>query len=309
MVNRFLMQATVQAENLSYGHLAILARECDLPSPLFLNGHLQHGWNGTDGFERFTGNKMRAKKFVWSRRVENEILRRSGRNTVAIGSPWLYLLRAQKVELGNHSGSSGVIAYPDHSQPWAKLNDIHHEYADYLKKTYGASTVSLHWSDFSDIKIRQAYVNFGHTTVSNGVGTPWLENFDSNYLLNQLSILNQHRILVSNVVTTAAFYAMSLGLEVYFGGPVGWTEKNNANSYYGPDGMSYWVDQTNSERDRTQLWKSELGLDCMKNKKDLLETLEWDEFRWSNRLKFLFARFQDILLNGNYIEKLSFATK
>lgn len=308
-VNRFLLQLSAQAENLIYGHLQILANECGFSEPPFLNGHLQHGWNGSDLAAKNERSLIRARKFVWSKRVAEHITSAGGSNVSVIGSPWLYLLRQKKVEYENYFSSDGVIAYPDHSQPWEVLDDIHAQYSEYLRNKFGEVTVSLHWTDFSNIKIKQCYENDGHIVVTNGVGTPWLEKFNKNYLENQLNFLSSHKTFVSNSVTTSAFYAASLGLDIKIEGPVGWTGGIDENKYYGNFGLKYWTDRFMTANHRTILWKEELGFDYTLTKNDLIKSLGWNDQSLRPKVTFLFQRCQDILLNGSYKEKLSFVTK
>jgi hypothetical protein len=308
-VNRFLLQFSGQAENLLYGHLQLLANECGFDQPPFLNGHLQHGWNGSDLAAKTERARIRAKKFVWSERVAQHIVAAGGSNVSVIGSPWLYLLRQNKVEYENHFNSKGVIAYPDHSQPWEMLDNIHAQYSDYLKSKFGQVTVSLHWTDYSNIHIRQSYENDGHVVVTNGVGTPWLEKFNKNYLENQLNFLSSHKTFVSNSVTTPAFYASSLGLDIEIEGPAGWTDALDVNKYYGDFGLNHWVQRLKTRNMRSLLWREELGFDNVLKKNDLIKILGWDDLSLKPKVKFLFRRSQDILLNGSYKEKLSFVTK
>ncbi len=308
-MNRFFLQLTAQAENLIYGHLQILANECGFTNPPFLNGHLQHGWNGSDVFSTTALSRIRAKKYVWSTRVAENIATGKGKNFIAVGAPWLYLLRQQKVELENHFSSDGVIAYPDHSQPWEILNNIHPEYSEYLKKSFGKVTVSLHWTDYSNINVRKSYEKLGHQVITNGVGTPWLPNFNTNYLKDQLTYLSNNNTFVSNSINTAAFYASSLGLDVIIGGPAGWTDKLDTKRYYGNFGLDYWKQKLTDKKIRSALWKDELGFRHLLDKKSLRKTLEWESPSYGSSVKFISQRIQDILLNGDYKEKLSFIRK
>ena len=308
-MNRFLLQLSAQAENLIYGHLQILANECGFDEPPFLTGHLQHGWNGSDVAASTVFGVMRAKKYIWSERVAQHIISVSGKNVSIIGSPWLYLLRQKGVEYENYFSSDGVIAYPDHSQPWEVLDNIHAQYSEYLKNNFGEVTVSLHWTDYSNLQIKQSYENEGHVVVTNGIGTPWLEKFNKNYLENQLNFLSSHKTFVSNSVTTSAFYAASLGLDIKIEGPAGWTKGIDVSKYYGNFGLEYWTDRFKTANRRTLLWKEELGFDYTLTKNDLIKTLGWNDQGLGSKVTFLFQRCQDILLNGSYKEKLSFITK
>jgi len=205
-VNRSFLQITGQGENRLYGHLSILAQYCKIKEANWLNGYLQHGWNGCDGFSNYAGSKRTSKKFIWSKRAQNDLISRGGSNSTVIGSPWLYNLKIQNKLTSNPVATSQkIIAYPLHSQPWAPKNYLHSEYAKYLKENYSSVSVSLHWSEYSNNEIVQTYQNYGHSVLTNGVGTPWIPNFDKGFLDNQLAILQDHGMLVTNAMQTSVY--------------------------------------------------------------------------------------------------------
>lgn len=306
-LKRFWYQYTAKGENLLYGHLHILARECGLPVTPFLSGQLQHGWVGTDGWGLYEGRKIRSKKFVWSKRVANEIVNGGGKNVFDIGAPWLYMLRQQRFQDRNAKRIPKVIAYPLHAQPWARTRNTHSEYSRYLFDRYGKVTVSLHWTEYSDPTILDLYKKFNHSIVTNGIGTPWLKNFDMDYLLKQFHILNTHTLFVSNTFQTAALYALSLGLQVEFGGPVGWTEEKHIHMAYGTLGRDYWMNRASDSGEQESLWREELGANSVKSPQNLNELLNF--YNKLEMLKFFSLRTQDVALNGDYGSKLKFVLK
>jgi hypothetical protein len=179
-VNRSLLQLSAQGENRLYGHLSILSKYCEITEPVWLNGYLQHGWNGCDGFSNYAGHKRSSKKYIWSKRALDDLVSRGGKNAFVIGSPWLYNLKTKnKLEANPVSNSKKIIAYPLHAQPWAPKNYLHSEYANYLKENYGEITINLHWSEYSNFEILNAYKSLGHTPITNGVGTPWIKGFEN----------------------------------------------------------------------------------------------------------------------------------
>jgi hypothetical protein len=158
-VNRSLLQLSAQGENRLYGHLSILSKYCEISEPVWLNGYLQHGWNGCDGFSNYAGHKRLSKKYIWSKRALDDLASRGGKNAHVIGSPWLYNLKTKnRLEANPVSISKKIIAYPLHAQPWAPKNYLHSEYASYLKENYGEITVSLHWSEYSNFEILNALI-------------------------------------------------------------------------------------------------------------------------------------------------------
>ena len=306
-MNRSLLQLSAQGENQLYGHLSILSKSCGITEPVWLNGYLQHGWNGCDGFSNYAGHKRLSKKYIWSKRALDDLVSRGGKNAYVIGSPWLYNLKQRnKLEANPVSNSKKIIAYPLHAQPWAPKNYLHSEYASYLKETYGEITISLHWSEYSNFEILNAYKSLGHTPITYGVGTPWIKGFDNNFLTNQLSRLENHGKIVTNAMQTSVLYAMSLGLQVEFGGPASWKKKIDEVGTYGDYGQDYWREKVLSQPEKT--WKTELGFDELLSPKDLMTTLGWDNSTKLNTT-FIVSRFADILKDGSVIEKLTYLTK
>jgi hypothetical protein len=306
-VNRSLLQLSAQGENRLYGHLSILSKYCEITESVWLNGYLQHGWNGCDGFSNYAGHKRLSKKYIWSKRALDDLVSRGGKNAHVIGSPWLYHLKTKnKLEANPVSNSKKIIAYPLHSQPWAPKNYLHSEYASYLKENYGEITVSLHLSEYSNFEILNAYRSLGHTPITYGVGTPWIKGFDNNFLNNQLSQLENHGKIVTNAMQTSVLYAMSLGLQVEFGGPASWKKKVDEVGTYGDYGQDYWREKVLAQPEKT--WKTELGFDELLSPKELVATLGWNK---SIRLNstFVVSRVADILKDGSMLEKLSYLTK
>ena len=300
-MNRLILQLSGQAENRFYGHVDVLAQYCGLNNSPWLNGYLQHGWNGCDGFSHYAGHKRILKKFIWSKRALKDQESLGGKNNFVIGSPWLYYLETHNLKSFNLSKDK-VIAYPLHSQPWAPKNYLHSEYAQYLSDKFGSVTVSLHWSEFSKNEIRIVYEALGHVVITNGVGTPWLPNFDKNFLNNQFSYLSSHFKLTTNAMQTAVFYAMSLGLEIDFGGPASWAKKIDETGTYGKYGQQYWIDLV--QNDYETLWKSELGYDEIKDPEELRNILGFDKNFPS--ASFVISRAIDLVRDTKISEKIDY---
>jgi hypothetical protein len=306
-VNRSLLQLSAQGENRLYGHLSILSNYCEITEPVWLNGYLQHGWNGCDGFSNYAGHKRSSKKFIWSKRALDDLVSRGGKNAFVIGSPWLYNLKTKnKLEANPVSNSKKIIAYPLHAQPWAPKNYLHSEYASYLKENYGEITISLHWTDYSNFEILNTYKSLGHNPITYGVGTPWIKGFNNHFLDNQLSQLENHGKIVTNAMQTSVLYAMSLGLQVEFGGTASWKKKIDEVGTYGDYGQDYWREKVLTQPEKT--WKTELGFDELLSPKELMTTLSWNKSIKINST-FIVSRLSDILKDGSIIEKISYFTK
>jgi hypothetical protein len=274
---------------------------------VWLNGYLQHGWNGCDGFSNYAGHKRLSKKYIWSKRALVDLVSRGGKNAFVIGSPWLYNLKTKnRLQTNPVSNSKKVIAYPLHAQPWAPKNYLHSEYASYLKENYGEITISLHWTDYSNFEILNTYKALGHNPITYGVGTPWIKGFDNQFLDNQLSQLASHGKIVTNAMQTSVLYAMSLGLQVEFGGPASWKKKIDEVGTYGDYGQDYWREKVLTQPEKT--WKTELGFDELLSPKELMTILGWNKSIKINS-KFIVSRLADILKDGSIIEKISYLTK
>jgi hypothetical protein len=138
------------------------------------------------------------------------------------------------------------------------------------------------------------------------VGTPWIKGFDDYFLDNQLSQLENHGKIVTNAMQTSVLYAMSLGLQVEFGGPASWKKKIDEVGTYGDFGQDYWKDKVLTEPEKT--WKTELGFAELLLPKELITTLGWNKSIKLNSA-FLVSRLTDILKDGSIVEKISYFTK
>ena len=306
-MNRTFLQLSAQGENRLYGHMSILAKYCGLAEPVWLNGYLQHGWNGCDGFSNYAGHRRLSNKYIWSQRALDDLLTRGGRNSTVIGSPWLYNLKLKnKLQLCLKAKSNKIIAYPLHSQPWAPKNYLHGEYANYLKENYGEITISLHWSEYSNFEILNTYKSLGHNPITYGIGTPWIKGFDVRFLDHQLTQLENHGKIVTNAMQTSVLYALSLGLNVEFGGPASWQKKVDEFGTYGQYGQDYWKEKVLNDPEKT--WKMELGLNELQEPERLRESLGWNA---SMKIKptFVASRLIDIIRDGSIVEKLSYLSK
>ena len=306
-MNRTFLQLSAQGENRLYGHMSILAKYCGLAEPVWLNGYLQHGWNGCDGFSNYAGHRRLSNKYIWSQRALDDLLIRGGRNSTVIGSPWLYNLKLKnKLQLSLKAKSNKIIAYPLHSQPWAPKNYLHSEYANYLKENYGEITISLHWSEYSNFEILNTYKSLGHNPITYGIGTPWIKGFDVRFLDHQLTQLENHGKIVTNAMQTSVLYALSLGLNVEFGGPASWQKKVDEFGTYGQYGQDYWKEKVLNDPEKT--WKMELGLNELQEPESLKESLGWNE---SMKIKptFVASRLIDVIRDGSIVEKLSYLFK
>ncbi len=209
-----------------YAHVRILARYAGVwrsgPSPR-LWGYLQHGWNVFDGFGANTPIVAGMPRLVWS-----DVARRRGwavgeTGIEVIGAPWAYLLKLEP-ETGviPDAEREGTIFYPFHA--WEKQSVIgdHAELADEIQENeQGPITICLYWVEFRDRKIRSYYEERGFRVISHGYRGDRTKACSPNFLRNQLVELRKHRRMASNRLSTASFYAASVGCETgVYGNPM-----------------------------------------------------------------------------------------
>jgi hypothetical protein len=175
-----------------------------------------------------------------------------------------------------------------------------------LKENYGEITVSLHWSEYSNSEVINAYKSLGHDPITYGVGSPWLKGYSESFLDNQISQLEKHGKIVTNAMQTSVLYALSLGLDVEFGGPASWKKKVDEFGTYGDYGQEYWKNAILTKPEQT--WKVELGFNELLSPEQLISTLEWDTNR-GIRLTFISSRFLDILRDQTINEKISYLNR
>jgi hypothetical protein len=101
---------------------------------------------------------------------------------------------------------------------------------------------------------------------------------------------------------TAVLYAMSLGLEIDFGGPASWVKKIDETGTYGKYGQQYWLDLV--QNDYEALWKSELGYDQIKDPEELRNILGFDTNFPS--ASFVISRSIDLVRDTNMSEKFDY---
>jgi hypothetical protein len=105
---------------------------------------------------------------------------------------------------------------------------------------------------------------------------------------------------------TSVLYALSLGLDVEFGGPASWKKKVDEFGTYGDYGQEYWKNAILTKPEQT--WKVELGFNELLSPEQLISTLEWDTNR-GIRLTFISSRFLDILRDQTINEKISYLNR
>jgi len=212
-------------EQFMYGHREILlssALNADpkLDKSSIISGGLLHGWAFDPSIWRVRkSNLLRAPRFVWHRKFE-EKLTQSTRN-VAIGAPWLYLLRElginkhAKVRLVDREPTD-VLIFPGHNLLYTSKK-VYSQASRYRELVGSRSaTVCLYWLDFLDPVTHQSFVNAGFKVVCIGYTPRGKYGYSSKggrvtFLPRLLELFASHDLVLADELGSGVFYAASLG--------------------------------------------------------------------------------------------------
>jgi hypothetical protein len=199
-----------------YAHVRILAEYAGVPTgpprPR-LWGYLQHGWNVYNGFGARTPLLEGLPKFVWSEAPRRRGWALGQRNFQVIGAPWAYLLRSRPQP--EATDRAGTLFYPFHGFEKQSIIGDHTALADEVRATEtGPVTVCLYWLDYRLPEIRDVYEAAGFRVITHGFRGSRKRPGDREFLNRQLAELRAHRRVVSNRLTTALFYAASVGCDI-----------------------------------------------------------------------------------------------
>lgn len=266
------------AENAFYGHRAALAAYAGVAERA-IPGRLQHGWQPGPGHPLATFRQS-GLHLVWSQRNVDAAAAAGLRGAVAVGAPWLYAgpLRdgAPDVEAGQ---GEGVLAMPFHGWERGKVAGDFDRYADALielrDRGFGPITVCMYWAEYDDPALRAVFSARGFEVVTAG-------RRDDNpaFLATLRGLIARHRLVTSNRVATATFYALASGRAFVLHGPcMGLAGGDD------PDGSSYDAWQraafpalTLDAFDGTvhrDIGLRELGADHLRSPSDLRDLLLW----------------------------------
>jgi hypothetical protein len=285
----------IQGENRAYGHAAVLSEYAGFDRTKWIPGALQHGWNPFDGIGRMDGIWRPLRKFVWSE--ENERIGRAlgGVRYEVLGAPWLYLLRLAPVPAAP-SGPPSTVAFPYHPTIHDRVVGSHERYAkDLAGREPGPVTVCLQWMDHADTGIRENYARHGFRVVTLGRGTSGAPGY-TGFLRRQRQELLRHTRAVSNRLSTALFYAASVGLEV---GIYGSEMSLASEQAYATSGIpDRWpalhADAVAPEVSRP-LWEHQLGADQVQSPERLRALMGWDGLRPGVKAHFIASRTADLM--------------
>jgi hypothetical protein len=215
-------------EQFMYGHREILLNFAmqdneKLSSESFLAAGLSHGWAPNFEVWKVRDRALRKKsRYVWN--SPTQIKNFEKYRQVPIGSPWLYLLKSLGISEGKVAELPIVanrknLIIPFHSEGH-EIKSIYKQVEHYKSVVDPQeTTICLFWLDFCDPLNRRIYRDAGFNLecvgythrVSNSykIGQP--RTF---FLLNLLELMLQHRVYITDSISTSFFYAAALGKNI-----------------------------------------------------------------------------------------------
>ena len=264
-------------QNHFYGHTAALAAYSGLARPRHVAGLIQHGWTTVPpipvNFGDFPDVESHGRRslFVWSHGSRAWDPAQSPRRSVALGSPWSYLVSTEVARLRLSAGRGrGVLIMPLHSTRIVQVRGDQASLALAYLRTEGPSTVCLHYEDIHKPDIVASWLDAGHRVVTAG------PRHDPDFLSRILALVLASQRVVSNRLMTPVLYAASLGREVaVYGDPL----SISTAEIHGQDAIrELWPELHGQFLDpavTTDLARSELGFQHLLGAAELRSTLGW----------------------------------
>ncbi len=269
-------------ENRFYGHrliLALYAGLTKLDAPIL--GFLQHGWDAHSQFRGGDPTWPGSRLLVWNSRDLATAKESGATRVVAIGSPFLYLLKTLESEAQGSTVTAAQIhvSFPGHARTHLIAAKAHERYAQHLLSSRSSReiVVCLFWKDFEDAAVRGAYESRGLSTTTIG------HRDDPMVLFRQYLLLQRAASATSNVISTALLNAGALGLPVSVSGPPFDMDSPRDAQIRREDEAARWPELYRpSPTTLTQpLAEGELGREFLLPPGELAAVLGWT--RWSQR--------------------------
>lgn len=292
-VNSFLLKSFWEnnVDNLYYGHYDIFKRYADIILPYKINGELQHGWSPNSGIASFpisNDNQGKNSRYYLFNDANKEKCTKMGfKNTVAIGSPFLYLPKIK--EKKNYLPKS-LILFPYHSTEYDKDNSLNIGYKNYLKSILRISskfksiTACLYWKDYENQGIIDQFHKKKIKTISLGH-----RDNNPNFLFNFVNLVNDYEYVSSDYFSSAVFYSLKLRRKVFiYGEPISFHYKSKVSIDFEKKLSSKEAYEIYSKRYPELLWENfnnktqikiaeiELGQKFKKSPEQIRSLFEWN---------------------------------
>lgn len=289
-------------EQFAYGHREILLDECGLDYSTQLIGNLQHGFWDINTFDfrspRFIGGRE-SSTWVFSKDLEKIGRKRGFGKVHAIGAPWLYLKkRFEEKESDQPLTKKKVLVMPGHSQSNfydRSSKEMILKRASLFREVAGnhEATVCLHPIDFLNSFTRIAFIEQGFEVTCLGLSSlspVWSPAADRiKFLENLFYLMSDHSHYITDDAGTSLFYALNMRLDTAVfpeirreldTTSIKGAEGNNAeylswSERYLEENFPEIINGFGSNENSYKLADVLLGLDCLKDKDDLLEILDY----------------------------------
>jgi hypothetical protein len=194
-----------------YGHAMILKSYCGLSPEYQLPGIVPHGPNSTDRVWDYEVNHELPFFLLSSRYQQALYSTYSAKPSVIIGSPFCYARRLMASDLARiEPHARGTVAFPIHS--------THHVTTDYDRNTFMEFLgrlpsefhpihICVYWRDIQLGRHRE-YLKAGFECTTAG------HMYDPQFHFRLLQILARHKVVITNEIGGASYYAAATGLPV-----------------------------------------------------------------------------------------------
>ncbi|MDP4013850.1 MAG: hypothetical protein U0990_02515 [Candidatus Nanopelagicales bacterium] len=218
------------SEQFAYGHRELILQAAGYDMSCLILGRIPHG--GWTRAETIPQRKVldpiarELPQWMWNEAWVQSARAAGARKVIAIGAPWLYLLRMRNrstiwetgsVQANNSlAGSGRTLLFPVHSceDDVITFASMPRKVADLFDPS--RTTVCLAWQDFLCRETRLGFESHGFAVECAGYrGTshaPGSTAGDRTRVLpNVLALIEAHDLVIADAVSTALIYAASLG--------------------------------------------------------------------------------------------------
>lgn len=281
------------SEQFAYGHREVILDAAGYDRSCLILGRIPHGgWTRAETIpqEKWRDPALREMpQWMWNEAWVRSARQNGARKVVAIGAPWLYLLRLRgrptiwepnatrcvhpplaprTLVLPVHSCEDNVIGFASASARLANMFDP------------TRTTVCLAWQDFLSRRTREQFAMHGFRLECagyRGTGhTPGSTSGDRTvFLSNVLELIDDHDLVVSDAVTTGLIYAASIGKSVQVIRDLSSEDghrENNCDREHGPDCAEGCLFEEHP-------WMEEPGSTPFDHRDELADALGWHSMR------------------------------